>query len=327
MSAEHDHDDGLQQLVRGLAEAMYNDPGETPVPMATTDATEVIKSQLTENTGTHFLDSGMYGRHWEENQENPPWERPRWNVYETWVSQNVYHFMDQKFGRDRTAVALEAGLYAYGRNGPGEGDSWLSCMEGFAEYLRKDHATFHELEEWGIPDEFVEDILGIQGEMQPDRSSSLGRRSEPDPIFTVNTYNGSEWGSLSQVLQGTNFGGPYAEYAMIQVHQGADVRGGYTGPRVYSTFDGWMPMENWYRCDRCEWGEAESVVGYDHENLLHQEELDPQELVEKGWIEEGDTEDHPAIEEAREMNEEGYMDGAVFHRCEGPIGNVGFARP
>jgi uncharacterized protein (DUF2126 family) len=65
--------DELQALVTAFAEATLNESGEKPLPMATDDADEVIRAQLTENTGSHFLDSGSaYGRHHEVNRENPP---------------------------------------------------------------------------------------------------------------------------------------------------------------------------------------------------------------------------------------------------------------
>lgn len=302
-----DHADGLQDLVLALAEAIHNDPGDKPVPMATTDAREVIKAQLTENTGTHFLDSGgAYGRHWERNQDDPPWEHPAWDVSRDFVTNNVYHFMDNRFDRDRGAFALEMALYAYGYRGPGKDDSWLATMEGFAEGLIDGKFYAEDLREWGVPNEIVDVVLGL------DAYNSGG-----EGPFTVNTYNG-ECHSLSQVLQGTNLGGPYAEYAMIQVHQGADVRGGYTGPRVYSTFDGWIPGELFFRCDQCGWEEAESVL-YGDESLLYQPTIDPFELEDEGWLEEGD-EEHPALAAAYDAE---HTDGAVFHRCDGPIGNFG----
>src|SRR5690606_21387600 len=79
-------------------------------------------------------------------------------------------------------------------------------------------------------------------------------------IFKVgeswNTYNGEEF--LSQTLQGTNLhlrgnesNFEFPDYVLLQVHNGADVRGGYTdaklfklngylmgAPDVYGTIDG-----------------------------------------------------------------------------------------
>ncbi len=322
--SETPHPDGtehLQSLVRGLAEAMYNDPGEKPLPMATADATEVIHSQLTENTGTHFLDSGgAYGRHWEENQESPPWEDAEWNVDRGFVTHNVADFMERRFDRDETCVALEAALYAYGHNGPGEGESWLTCMESFANDLLAGDVHRGALEDMGVPDEWIETVLGVQHELGDSRSHS--RSTGPGEAFTVNTYN-SDMHGLTQVLQGTNVGGPYAKYVFLQVHQGADVRGGYTGPRVYTTMDGWVPGELYFRCEQCGWAEAESVL-YGSDELLYQRSIDPFELEDEGWLPGEDdvemTEEHPALADAYSAD---HIDGAVFHRCSEEVGDFG----
>ena len=107
-----------KDIVNAYVDA-FSETGERSIPMATTDADEVIRSQLVENTGRHMLDSGShYGRHFEENQESPPWEKPRYTVNDSWVTENVYHFMRQNYSRDPAAVALEIGLFAYATTAP-----------------------------------------------------------------------------------------------------------------------------------------------------------------------------------------------------------------
>lgn len=80
--------------------------------------------------------------------------------------------------------------------------------------------------------------------------------------YTWNSYNGES--NLSQVLQGANVSYnssnfEYPEYILLQIHQGADVRGGYTdaklfkvaseyfttNPTVYGDIDG-VPVSNSY---------------------------------------------------------------------------------
>lgn len=306
--------DGLQELVTAYAEAVYNDPGEHPVPMATTDAEEVIKSQLTENTGTHFLDSGgAYGRHWEENQDSPPWDDPAFNVEDGYVVHNVYDWMDRVLGRGRTCVALEAALYAYSYKGPGQDEAWLTCMENFAQDVLEGRLVAPDLTDLGLPTEWVEATLGVQADLRAERGGS-------DQPFRANTYN-SEFHDLTQVLQGTNLGGPYAEYVFLQVHQGCDVRGGYTGPRVYTNHEMWLPSELFFRCEQCGWDEAESCA-WDDDRLLYQSSIDPFELEEMGWLPEGD-EEHPALSDAHDADG---IDGALFHRCEDEPGRFGHVR-
>jgi len=54
--------------------------------------------------------------------------------------------------------------------------------------------------------------------------------------YSVNSYNGES--NLSQVIQYTAFTlGDVSGYVALQIHQGADVRGGYTAPRIFSMDD------------------------------------------------------------------------------------------
>lgn len=299
--------DALHALVLNWAEATFNEPCERTVPMAATDAEEMIRSQLTEKTGTHFLDSGgAYGRHWERNQENPPWEGAKMDVGHGYVTQNVYHFMSQHFQRDRTCVALEVCLWALSDGTPRLGD--MEELADLTVYSPREIA-----DEWDVPIEIAEDAYSVL----------VGER---EPSMTWNTYN-QECGSLSQCLQGTTFGGPYAEYAMIQVHQGADVRGGYTAPRVYRNAHGaWMPMEFEFSCDRCDWVDYESCL-YGSEELLFCENVSElrlrEEMADAGlWIGPYQHAVEEALETAREENGKNRYDGAAFHLCRD--GDIGF---
>jgi hypothetical protein len=299
--------DEITQLVRAFAEAAFNDPGEVPVPMASTRAVDVIRSQLTENTGTHFLDSGgADGRHWQENQDNPPWERPEWNVGDGYVTHNVADWLERSVGRDRTAVALEAALFAFGHTDDQQRNGWLSSAEAFRELLLDGTLEPADLRAWGVPDAFVRDVLSVQNDIR-----------DADHGFTFNTYNG-ECHSLSQVLQGVVLGGPYAEYGFVQVHQGADVRGGYTAPRAYtSKLGGWLPHELEFQCQRCEWVDYESCL-YGTDELRFQRSIDPSALADEGRIEAGDDA-HPALNAAYDAD---HVDGAVFHECDD--GDIGY---
>jgi len=291
-----------KDIVNAYVDA-FSESGERSIPMATTDADEVIRSQLVENTGRHMLDSGShYGRHFEDNQESPPWEKPRYTVNDSWVTENVYHFMRQNYSRDPAAVALEIGLFAYGYHGPGDGDAWLTCMGDYTDLLGRPEGT-DVLTDAGLPRYLAEQaIYAVE---------------EPvDHAFGGNTYN-SEWGTLSQDLQLTAFGGPYADYAAVQVHGGCDIRGGYTAPRVYrAEYGGWFPMEREYHCESCDWFEAESVIGYDHPELVWvPSPVDWPDLVEE-LDERGYDYHEEAVEYALERAwDDDSTDGAVFHLC------------
>jgi len=86
---------------------------------------------------------------------------------------------------------------------------WLELMEKFpavaAEYVNnKDD------------DGDIVEAKGIYGDGKP---------------FTVNTYNGED--ALSQVLQYVYFTLGDETYIVLQIHGGADVRGGYSTPMVF----------------------------------------------------------------------------------------------
>lgn len=254
--------DALHQLVLSWAEATYNDPGEAERVLLTEDADEAIRTQLTTNTGTHFLDSGgAYGRHHEENRENPPWEKPRYDVGDSYVLKNVYHHMNENLRRDSACVALETFLFAEGEH---SGDyPNLGVMKDVAEMVREPADAYHHATEvLEMDPELADYLYGIVG----------GGVRDLEPNMTFNTYN-FEFGSLTQDLQGTVIGGPYGEYALIQVHQGADIRGGYTAPRAYVNVDSILPGEFWFHCTGCENDVAESVA-YDSGEWLeyHPEE-------------------------------------------------------
>ena len=61
-----------------------------------------------------------------------------------------------------------------------------------------------------------------------------------------NTYNGET--ALSQILQGIYLEGPNGDdYVLLQIHQGADVRGGYTDAKLFkTTCDGYLQPETVY---------------------------------------------------------------------------------
>jgi hypothetical protein len=63
-------------------------------------------------------------------------------------------------------------------------------------------------------------------------SESFAETFADDDSDSWNTYN-FDGDCLSQVLQGVSFFYHGDAYAIIQIHGGADVRGGYTRPRVF----------------------------------------------------------------------------------------------
>lgn len=160
-----------------------------------------IEAILKENTGRHMLDSGgAYGRHWEENQgrdfENEdPFEIEVWDDGVN-VFANIYHFLDAFLEFTDDAQEKTEEFYQFANQDEYEREPWL---------------------------DIIQELYG-------------GRMT--------NTYNFEN--VLSQVIQYSfltedpDTGELYAsddpwhvDYVVLQVHNGCDVRGGYTKPVVF----------------------------------------------------------------------------------------------
>ena len=174
----------------------------------TTATQDILAQMLTENTGVHLLDSGgAYGRNWERNQgrttedylSEPPATIDKWGE----VTLSVFHWLDDRVEYDpywdhvfRAWTELDD---------PDHDTPWLESMERFAARVTS-----------GNPDGSIACEFG----------------------GTTNSYNSED--SLSQVIQFTLFQVPEDHYrdageyiALVQIHGGCDVRGGYTAPRAF----------------------------------------------------------------------------------------------
>lgn len=196
---------------------------------------KILAGMLCENTGRAMCDSGGeptydangnytgsthgYGRHYERNAkrkfENEQASRVRFSVYGKGdgaklsidAVHNVYHWLKEKLTYD---AEMDVRFQAFASQPGNEGESWLSIMEAFPTTLKDADENGEALE-----------VAGIYGEGRP---------------VTVNTYNGADL--LSQVLQYVYFEVKYGDaYVILQIHNGADVRGGYTIPRVFTVND------------------------------------------------------------------------------------------
>lgn len=162
-----------------------------------------IAGMLLENTGTHFLDSGgTSGRNWQRNQERD-FECEcatsltfRWDYIE--VTHNIYHWLKDRI---EPAEEMQALFDEFEELEENTGKYWLELMESFPKWLEE----HKEIE-----------TSGLYGDGEP---------------MTVNTYNGECL--LSQVLQYTYFETDEGAFYLLQIHGGADVRGGYTAPKVF----------------------------------------------------------------------------------------------
>lgn len=152
---------------------------------------------MTENTGTHFLDSGMNdGRHWQQNQklsESDFYNRPPATLsteYGTYAELDLFHFLRARVELSPLAETLQSDFETYVNDSPELSFYDCEAMETFAQF--------------------------VQGGNQPE---------------TLNSYN---WENLlSQVIQYVPFECAGRFFVLLQIHGGADVRGGYTRPQVF----------------------------------------------------------------------------------------------
>lgn len=164
---------------------------------------EVIYGMLTENTGTHFLDSGgAYGRAWQRNAGK---------TLDDFKSEPECYFEAGEYPdvSKSTFWILVNNL---------EFDADLTAAYSKFDEARPDDSYYETIEAWL-------DKLGVPGE---------GGDFYGDARFSFNTYNWSDVWLGDRTLQGTCFGLGGGYYLILQVHGGADVRGGYTRPQVFA---------------------------------------------------------------------------------------------
>ena len=177
---------------------------------------QTLKALLTENTGKHFLDSGFENnRHWQKNQgrdfDNEPEVVPEfWNGELEYVTVNVYHYLRQVLELDDLCYFINNRIQT---SGSAKDIHWTGDISDrwMEETLRLHKEIFG-----GIEYKYYESGYYPDWEWKGD---------------DWNTYNGES--NLSQVLKGRFFVVDDEPYVMLQIHQGADVRGGYTRVKCF----------------------------------------------------------------------------------------------
>lgn len=175
---------------------------------------QTIAAMMTENTGKHMLDSGgAYGRNWQRNAGMTC------NDFETMPAATLEIDLREWQGKPHADMMLSVNIYHKLTSGILELDDL--CREFNAmpvdDWKGDLNGVSHSGENW----------LSDRGFVWDDRRCGF------------NTYN---WESnFSQVLQG-NFVARESEYGedkyvLLQIHGGADVRGGYTDAKLFKLCD------------------------------------------------------------------------------------------
>lgn len=167
---------------------------------------QTIANMLTENTGTHMLDSGGYnGRAWQKNAGKTL------DAWRARPSATLEVYFREFEGKPTVDLMPTVDVFHKLTSGVIELD----------EFCRKYNAR--TVEDWGSELNGVshsnEEWLDAHGfEFGGERSG-------------FNTYNWDN--NFSQVLQGNFITRDDEKYVLLQIHGGADVRGGYTDAKLF----------------------------------------------------------------------------------------------
>jgi len=168
----------------------------------------LVYKMLTEGTGVHMCDSG--------GADNRGWQRNQKKTIKDFMNEDEesYQF-DFKYNEIYRNVSVFHYL------------SGLELDDICEKFNRRQGA------DWDGNVGQLEDTYGVS-----ERASNwLQSNYEVELGHTFNTYNGDS--DLSQILQGSRIkifnDGQDETYYLIQIHNGADARGGYTDARLFKT--------------------------------------------------------------------------------------------
>ena len=160
----------------------------------------IIKNMLTENTGAHMLDSGgAYGRNYDRNKKRNFKKEPTATI----------EFDAEKDGD--FSINVTKSLYHFLVEGLSYDAKMQAVFNKFVKARPKDDSWFELVEAF------------------PKYLESMGHEVKLNG--TENTYNYDNF--LDQVIQYTDVEVDGAEYIVLQTHNGCDVRGGYSAPKIF----------------------------------------------------------------------------------------------
>lgn len=189
-----------------MADAL-SEPGESSEP-ATPTTEAVVAAMISENTGRHILDSGgAYGRAWERNQGRDFANEPEAYLDgialedrgDCWPMLSLYHFLTQRLEYDAEA---DNDFHTFAESLDWQREPWQECVAAWAEskglIIANQGNSYNE--ENYLDQDFQWTALSTPEEKDAER-----------PLFDADTLY------------------------VIETHNGADIRGGYSAPRVFRT--------------------------------------------------------------------------------------------
>jgi hypothetical protein len=170
--------------------------------MKTNAVQRLVYKMLTEGTGVHMCDSG--------GADNRGWQRNQKKTIKDFMDEDeeTYQF-DMKYNEIHRNVSVFHYL------------SGLELDEVCEKFNRRQGA------DWDGDVGQLDNTYGVS-----ERASNwLQENYEVEVEYTFNTYNGDS--DLSQILQGSRLQIAGDIYYLIQIHNGADARGGYTDAKLF----------------------------------------------------------------------------------------------
>jgi len=165
------------------------------------DIKKVIYNMLTENTGKAMGDSGgTDGRMWQRNAKK--------SIDDFENEEEERYTFDSKYGEILRTVSVF---------------HYLTNNLEIDEICKEFNEIQDNTDNW----EADADVYGVSKEA----FEHIDAFFEVEIQRSWNTYNGES--DLSQILQGANLTIADEDYVLIQIHNGADARGGYTDAKLF----------------------------------------------------------------------------------------------
>lgn len=215
---------------------------------------KLVYSMLMENTGIAMMDSGGgEGRHWQQNAKHDPKLQP-----EVVIELPRKSYTLEKDGQFVRWDDTENELYEWLQKN--HSYSWHHAFTHEGYSIKENNPTSDEIEYTVSLFHYLPRVLTLDALC--DEFNALPCKDWDSDIYGVSKAGakwleahgltaGDSWNTyggecvLSQTLQGTNMHTEGTEsqfefppYVLLQVHGGADVRGGYTDAKLFKCEDG-----------------------------------------------------------------------------------------
>lgn len=200
---------------------------------------KLIYEMLTECTGKHMCDSGFdNGRHWQRNQKKTIED------FENEPEEHIY--------RENGYIYRDLSVFHY-----------LSELQ-LDDICNEFNKINTDCKDWNAEVNDDNFIYGVSKEAW-EKLPQLGQGMSLNSINIHNTFNTYNYDNdLTQVLQGSNLTINDEEYILIQIHNGADVRGGYTDAKLFKLND-----EGLIHSYLFEWSEQDELEQRLEEDLIY----------------------------------------------------------